>query len=238
MTLLDCPYPEAMAWLSKTFGRGEVLSNALAVARAELKDIVKATPAPDPLKAHQASFEAWPMVRAYLVEKRGLKASLVDEAHKAGLVHADRFKNACFTLGQGQGLALRGTGPSPFHGIRGEKAPFILKKKGEKKEVAFVESPIDAFSLRSLGFDGEVVATMGQAGASLTSSLATFYRQEGWKVFSAFDADKAGEAMSKALGASERMRPKAKDWNADLLASHQKGQTLTPRQGFQKGPES
>jgi hypothetical protein len=238
MTLLDCPYPEAMAWLSKTFGRGEVLSNALATAKAELKDIVKATPAPDPLKAHQASFEAWPSVRAYLVEKRGLKASLVDEAHKAGLVHADRFKNACFTLGQGQGLALRGTGPSPFHGIRGEKAPFILKKKGDKKEVAFVESPIDALSLRSLGFEGEVVATMGQAGASLTSSLATFYRQEGWKVFSAFDADKAGEGMSKALGASERMRPKAKDWNADLLASHQKGQTLTPRQGFQTGLRS
>ena len=114
---------------------------------------------------------------------------------------------------------------------QGRKSPFHPEKKREKLEVAFVESPIDALSLRSLGFDGEVVATMGQAGASLTSSLATFYRQEGWKVFSAFDADKAGEAMSKALGASERMRPKAKDWNADLLLASQQGH-LKPRQVF------
>ena len=231
MALLDCSYREAMAWLSKNFSRGAVLSNVLATAKTEINEIVKNTALPCPLKAHQASKEAWPMVRDYLVEKRGLSVALVDEIHSQGLVHADKYKNCCFVLGpDARGLSLRGTGEKPFHGLRGEKAPFILKKKGDKKKVVFVESPIDALSLREIGFDGEIVATMGNASIAMTSDLARHYRQDGWEVFAGFDADKAGDNLSKNLGASERMRPRNKDWNSDLLASQKKrGYVPTPQ---------
>ena len=73
--------------------------------------------------------------------------------HELGKLYADRYANAVFVLGKGEGVELRGTGEKPFHGVRGDKKPFIMADRGEPK-VAFVESAIDAMSLSELGFKG------------------------------------------------------------------------------------
>ncbi len=40
-----------------------------------------------------------------------------------------------------------------------------------------------------------------------------------FKILAAFDNDSPGEAMSKLIYPSERMRPINKDWNEDLVRS-------------------
>ena len=91
--------------------------------------------------------------------------------------------------------------------------------EGKTKEVAFVESSIDALSLKTSGFEGTVVSTTGNPSAAEISKIADEYRKMGLKIFAAFDNDSPGEAMSKLLYPSERMRPINKDWNEDLVRS-------------------
>jgi hypothetical protein len=149
---------------------------------------------------------------------RQISESLIDALHARGLVSADKFRNAVFTLGgAGKGLALRGTGAEPFHGVRGQKLPFVLPPAVENAgKVAFVESPIDALSLRQMGFTGQILATMGNAAH--LDRIAEQYRQAGLSVVAAFDNDKAGAMMCRTLGDHERLTPNGKDWNDDLRA--------------------
>lgn len=221
----DTNYKGAVNWLSREFGTGAVLSETVARLKPELEAIAKDKPSLDPMKPHQPEPSKWDTVRRYLVETRRLGARLVDSLHEGGYIYADRFKNAVFLLGKGRGLSLRGTGGEPFHGVRGEKAPFILGPSDKaSQKVAFVESPIDALSLRTLGFSGRIVATVGNA-AEVAKALAERYRAEGLTIVAAFDNDKAGDAMARNLGQCERMRPQGKDWNEDLCTP-----PLTPAQ--------
>lgn len=58
-----------------------------------------------------------------------------------------------------KGAELRGTGTVSFHGYRGEKGPFRLSRT--EAEIAFVESAIDAMSLRNLAFAGDILSFGG-----------------------------------------------------------------------------
>lgn len=223
MMVEQTDYKGAVNWLAREFGTGAVLAETVARLKPNLEAIAKEKPTLDQTKAHTPEPSNWDTVRGYLVETRRLDARLVDSLHEQGYIYADKFKNAVFLLGKGQGLSLRGTGDKPFHGVRGEKVPFILGAKDkESQKVAFVESPIDALSLRDLGFGGRIVATVGNA-AELARAKADIYRQQGLTVVAAFDNDRAGDAMARSLGQCERLKPSGKDWNEDLRA-----QRLTP----------
>lgn len=219
MQQAETDYKGAVHWLAQEFGSGAVLAENVAMLKPSIEAIAKQRPRIEPLKVHQAVPSNWGVVRGYLVEKRKLGGRLVDDLHNLGAIYADKFKNAVFVLGSGQGLSLRGTSERPFHGVRGEKVPFILSKdkKASSNEVAFVESPIDALSLRELGFNGLIVATVGNS-AEIAMTKADAYRNEGLVVVAAFDKDKAGEAMAQGLGKCKRMKPNGKDWNDDLKA--------------------
>src|SRR6218665_176810 len=175
----------------------------------------KVQPIPEPVEKN------WPIVRKYLIEKRHLKADLVDNLHAHGSVFSDNFNNVCFLSQDKKGCELRGTGDTVFHGYRGEKSGFVLHAADGVTEVAFVESSIDAISFCQLGFKGTVIAYGGQAIKRCTEE-AVRHHAEGKKIIAAFDNDKAGNAMSKqllaAVPAAERKIPKggAKDWNEYL----------------------
>jgi hypothetical protein len=214
----ETDYKGAVNWLAREFGTGAVLADTVAKLKPAIEAMAKEKPSLDPMKPHQPDPSHWDTVRGYLVETRRLGARIVDSLHEKGYIYADKFKNAVFVLGKGEGLALRGTGDKPFHGVRGEKVPFVLSASDKaSQKVAFVESPIDALSLRELGFGGRIVATMGNA-AELAKAKADIYRKEGLTVVAAFDNDRAGDAMARSLGQCERMRPEGKDWNEDLRA--------------------
>jgi 5S rRNA maturation endonuclease (ribonuclease M5) len=212
----DTDYTGAVNWLAKEFGTGKVLSDVVANLKSTIETTTNERAKIDPLKAHQPDESNWMTVRSYLVDTRKISSNLVDALHKEGQIYADKFKNVVFKLDGGTGLALRGTNDKPFHGVRGQKTFFTLKKTEiENKKVAFVESPIDALSLKDLGFSGEIMATMGSS-SRLTKSIADMYKRNGHIIVSAFDNDKAGHAMTLTVGECERMLPKGKDWNEDL----------------------
>lgn len=214
MMVEQTDYKGAVNWLAREFGTGAVLEQTVAVAKRAVEVAAKAPP--QPYKAPEPSPEHWPRVRHYLTEVRRLSAGFVDRVHELGKLYADRYANAVFVLGKGEGVELRGTGEKPFHGVRGEKKPFIMADRGQPK-VAFVESAIDAMSLSELGFKGRIVSMAGSSAAQ-AKERAEMYRQQGLTVVAAFDNDRAGEQMAAQLGyPRERIYPEhGKDWNDDL----------------------
>ena len=232
MLIEDTDYKGAVNRLAQDFGTGAVLAQAVATLRPAIEAEANATPRP--YKAPEPSLEHWPRVRRYLTEARRLSGELIDRLHERGKVYADRYSNAVFVLGLGSGVGveLRGTGDQPFHGVRGQKATFNLRPRGEEK-VAFVESAIDAVSLHELGFKGRIVSTSGRSPA-LAKQMAENYREKGLTVVAAFDSDRAGEQMCASLGLPrERLRPTGKDWNDDLRMARA---TPAERLAFEKSP--
>lgn len=162
--------------------------------------------------------ENWVFVRDYLTRVRRISGGLIDSLQQDGVLYADKFKNAVFVSETGKGAELRGTGSGSFHGYRGEKAAFRLEGAGT--EIAFVESAIDALSLREHFFLGTILS-FGGCAKGLIQSYGRAAREKGLRVFAAFDNDSAGElfvaALKESVPASERLLPTEKDWNEDLL---------------------
>ena len=162
--------------------------------------------------------ETWIHVQNYLTRVRKLSGHLVDSLHRKGTLYADKYRNAVFLSETGKGAELRGTGPVSFHGYRGEKAPFRLSGVGT--DLFFVESAIDAMSLRDLGFTGTILS-FGGCAKGLIQNYGREARGKGLKVWAGFDNDLAGESFFKALKEAVpdagRILPQGKDWNEELL---------------------
>ena len=162
--------------------------------------------------------ENWIPVRNYLTRVRKVSGPLVDSLHREGILYSDRYRNAVFLSETGKGAELRGTGPVSFHGYRGEKAPFRLSGVGT--DLFFVESAIDAMSLRDLGFTGTILS-FGGCAKGLIQNYGREAREKGLKVLAGFDKDRAGESFFEALKEvipdAGRILPQGKDWNEELL---------------------
>ena len=162
--------------------------------------------------------ENWIHVRDYLTRVRKISGPLVDSLHREGTLYADKYRNAVFLSESGKGAELRGTGSVSFHGYRGEKAPFRLSGVGA--DLFFVESAIDAMSLRDLGFPGAILS-FGGCAKGLIQHYGREAREKGLKVLGGFDSDRAGEsffeALREAVPDAGRILPKGKDWNEELL---------------------
>ena len=174
--------------------------------------------------------ENWTVVREYLTRTRHIGESLVDRLYEEEKIYADKYKNAVFLCETGKGSELRGTGPISFHGYRGEKEPFRIPGTGYR--IAFVESAIDAMSLRELGFTGTILSFSGCA-KGLVEKYGLQAVEKGLVVVAAFDNDKAGDAMfdnlKNVISSVERLLPEGKDWNEDLGV-----QTKDIRQGWSR----
>lgn len=219
---LSCDYKHAVSWLSSTFGVNQAVGNAMAEVKQIALEATQHVKPPSPLPKQSDIPEHIERVKSYLVSKRKISEALVNACIGAGKIFAAAFSpksgavfvNAAFRLGAA-GVELRGI-IGNFHGVRGKKGTFVLD--GPDKKVAFVESAIDALSLKTLGFSGTVVSTTGNFSQEI-KQLAADYRAKDVKVFAAFDNDQAGEEMSKQLWPAERLRPLNKDWSDDLQHS-------------------
>jgi len=205
----------AVNLLASEFGTGPVLSQVVADMRGRVEAAARA-----PKRAYEPpepSQEHWPRVRHYLTEIRSLGAQIVDRLYELGKLYADRFANAVFVLGNGEGVELRGTGETPFHGVRGARKPFSLVTVKDPQKVAFVKSAIDALSLYELGFKGRIVS-LARSSATVAREQAEKARQEGLTVLVAFGNDRASEQLAAHLGyPREPIYPKhGKDWNDAL----------------------
>ena len=120
MMVEQTDYKGAVNWLAREFGTGAVLEQTVAVAKRAVEVAAKAPP--QPYKAPEPSPENWPRVRHYLTEVRRLSAGLVDRVHELGKLYADRYANAVFVLGKGEGVELRGTGEAVSRRPRRQEA--------------------------------------------------------------------------------------------------------------------
>ena len=220
MAQLETNYAGAVKWLVNDFGVNTATAQVMAWHKEKVEIIAKAEQITiDPLKPHLPDTNKWEKIRNYLTNTRHIAGNLIDSLHEQGKIWADKFSNVVFKLGNGEGISLRGTGEKPFHGVRGKKSFFELKEEpGFTQKVAFVESTIDALSLRNAGFKDKIIATIGNSNEKAKKLAEYLNRQHGLKIISAFDNDRAGEAMGKALGNYERLKPLGKDWNEDLKA--------------------
>ena len=216
---------EAVAWLGGNISRDAAINQYQAEARKHAERILDTTPTPK-LDVPEPVAGKLDRVRNYLTGKRGIPEAIVDNAIDKGRLWADKYANAVFSLrdleGKQIGAELRGTSDKPFHGVRGEKGLFFTGTSKPKTAV-FVESAIDAMSYQAMHPNTLVIGTAG-SGRDVMTAAARALDEKGFKLVAGFDADKSGDAQSKALAAAvqspvERQRPTTgKDWNDELKA--------------------
>jgi len=211
-------FKTAVKWLADEIGIKETVADHLFKFKAQV-EALSSLPKPPFVPPPPAS-DKWPVVRHYLINKRKLNKELVDFLHENGKIYADQHSNAVFNLYKNKGVELRGTlENSGFKGVRGAKSTFVMSGMPDVEQVAFVESAIDAISLKNLGFEGRVLSFAGNSKHKQIE-IAEKYHERGWTVFAAFDNDPAGDAMSAVLpDYCRRIKPDLKDWNDDLRAA-------------------
>lgn len=236
MHVNNCNFRQAIAWLNDRFGELGTERAAIAHARNMTTEIIKAEPRPQftpPLEDKTK----WTAVSHYLTQKRGIHSSFVEVLHTRGLVYADSQQNAVFLMrnldGQPSGAFLRGT--------RGENNSFKGYEKGTKRgnswfhfhlggqstdaveKAVLCKSPIDAmsFAMLELQVNGAPKNRTLYMAVDNPNSLPVQKLQHISNVKVAFDNDEVGNAdartVKELLPQSKRLKPKAGDWNEELI---------------------
>ncbi|NJM90534.1 MAG: DUF3991 domain-containing protein, partial [Hydrococcus sp. RU_2_2] len=188
----------------------------------------------------------WAAVKDYLVEKRGLSESLVEQLHQQGDLYADSKQNAVFLRknlsGEITGASLRGTYKnSQFKGLatgtRREGGWFrVTKGEGQPERIVLTESPIDTLSAAAIAQKPETTLFISTDGAGcIPSGWLQQQLSQGKQVLVAYDADEAGERMAQQvieqLPGAQRIKPTVgKDWNEQLV--HTKGVIEKQKQSY------
>ncbi|MHC5818005.1 MAG: MobV family relaxase [Nostoc sp.] len=238
MHVNNCNMRQAVVWLHERFGESGAERAAIAHAKKAAIEIIQLEPRPKFTPPVEDKTK-WSSVSNYLTQKRGIPSNFVEVMHNRGLVYADDQQNAVFvmrnlgSLPQAQGAFLRGT--------RGENNTFKGYEKGTKRregwfhfhlggqptdaveKLVFLKSPIDAISFAMLEYQvqGAPKTRTLFLAVDNPNSLPVEQLQNIPHVSVAFDADNAGDAAARAvlelLPQSKRLKPKAKDWNQQLL---------------------
>ena len=211
MHLNGLDFKAAVDWLRRCFS---------------IPDYPPAPPAPRSLTLPLPDHSKLHTVRHYLVQTRGLTATLIDALVDAGTLCADSRANAVFLLlgkdNEPVGAELRGTGPSRWRGM----APGSRKDLGyfsvpapHPTMIILCESAIDAMSCHLLHPASICVST---SGARSNLQWLPLLLSQGLPVYCGFDADTTGDAMTAQMTRLyppvRRLRPTAHDWN-DVLIS-------------------
>ncbi|MBD2450535.1 plasmid recombination protein [Nostoc sp. FACHB-152] len=236
MHVNNCNFRLALVWLHERFGEAGAERAALAHARQVTTEIIQSEPRPQ-FQLRVEDEANWPGVEHYLTQKRGLPQDFVQLLHSTGLVYADDQQNAVFVMrnldGQPSGAFLRGT--------RSENNSFKGYEKGTKRrkgwfyfhlggqptdaveKLVLLKSPIDAISFAMLEYQVQGAPTTRTLFLAVDNpnSLPVEQLRNIPLVQVAFDTDNAGDADARAvlelLPQSKRLKPKAKDWNQQLL---------------------
>lgn len=230
--VMETDFNGAVSWLADVYGKDAASADLTArlerVARVEVERATQerapfTPPVPDP--------EAWPEVRAYLVEERGLDPDLVDAAHAAGDVYAQTkagprggaLRNAIFVQrapdGTPTGAEIKGLRKnrdgSRFSGLaagsRKDRGAFRTGVElARARIVVVVEAAIDALSARMFAKthgrdDGLcVISTAGNSkqGSGLPEPIRTAIPTTARR-FAGQDRGKAGDRQARDLDRSD-----------------------------------
>jgi hypothetical protein len=231
MHVNQCDYKQSVAWLNDRFGE----SAATEAVTYKTREIIQTEPVLE-FTPPVPELDKWQAVRKYLTRNRKLPSGLVDRLHERGLIYADKNQNVVFirrSLDEEKitGASLRGTvgEDNKFKGLaKGSKRQegWFHFTKGEQssdpvRRVVLVESPIDAMSLAVLErTDSVKTLYLSTDGAG---QIPTEYLKQIKEVVVAFDRDRTGQEMTKAvqlqLPNAVCKTPSSIDWNRDLVNS-------------------
>ena len=200
--------------------------------QAQLQAVTPREPSQSPLFDPLPDETKWSAVEDYLVNKRGLPENLVDQLHKRGKVYADSQQNAVFLRqnleGEPTGVSLKRTDKdSQFKELTTGTQPnqgwfSVTKGEGELKRIVLTESLIDTLSAAAIAQKPEktMFLSTDESGSVPTQWLKE-QSPRGVQILAAHNRDRAGEyfawSVAKDLPEVERVTPKAKDWNDQLL---------------------
>jgi len=175
-------------------------------------------------------------VRRYLIQQRGLSATILASLIDEGKLYADARGNAVFLMVAGKpnrpiGAELRGTGHRVWRGL----APGTRKNAGYfwigcpgSQQIVLCESAIDAISCFQLHTQVHRAQLRRECICISTAGVrpdATWLRPllaRGYDIYSGFDADEPGDTASRKMitrhPSIQRLRPSQHDWNDALTA--------------------
>jgi len=162
--------------------------------------------------------------RDYLINTRGLDASIVDSAIALGQVYQDDKNNVVFKAGN-EGAEIKGTGDKSFRGSRGIINEGFAIEAEKPQQIVLVESAIDALSYKQLHGEGDTIISLGgNVNRAVMLQAIEKSKSEGVPLVAAFDNDKGGDIARASLNAIASAsdvpvhdhRPSTKDWNTDL----------------------
>jgi hypothetical protein len=165
----------------------------------------------------------------YLTEERGLPAATLDRAVQAEVLREGIYGTVWALHRTAQdapcGWEMRGPHYKGFS-RGGGKALFWLGALASARRVAVAESAIDALSLATLEDwpPGTAYLSTGGGFGSRTAEVIRALVPPGSRLVAATDQDPGGELLAERLHGIARasctgfgrLRPKAKDWNAQL----------------------
>ena len=186
-----------------------------------------------------ASLTHLPRVRRYLIQQRGLSATILTPLIDEGKLYADARGNAVFVMMAGKpnrpiGAELRGTGKCVWRGL----APGTCKNTGffwigdpGPQHIVLCESAIDAISCFQLHMqrqDAErrrACLCISTAGVRPDAPWLEPLLARGYQIHCGFDTDEPGETAGRQMitrhPSIQRLRPSAHDWNAALTTPSQ-----------------
>ncbi len=175
-----------------------------------------------------------PQVIRYLVTRRSLPYSLINNLIDSGRLYADKRANAVFLLWEKEQMAvgaeLRGTSRFAWRGMAPgsrKTCGYFAIKNMHAKTIILCESAIDAISCFTIHEDCSCIST---AGANPSPPWITSFTSQGYQVYCGFDSDPTGEHTANKMIALHpeirRLRPAKHDWN-DVLTSVFPHTTLT-----------
>lgn len=231
--ILETDFEGAVAWLADRYGSTETAADLTATLERQARARVEKAaaerppftpPVPDP--------DAWPKVRAHLVEDRGLDPELIDAAHAAGDVYAQTktgprggtLTNAIFLQrgpdGEATGAEIKGLlrrrDGTRFSGLaagsRKDRGTFRAGVELAKaRVVVVVEAAIDAISAlmfaRTKGRDAGlcVISTAGQAKKEMPLPEPIFSAiPADARRFAGQDRNAAGDKQARHLQRADR----------------------------------
>lgn len=214
-------FKESVEYLASAFGYERTTKVALSnkehtvkLVSAALKSVNVDLPTPKPSN--------FVNVRNYLVNKRKISSTLIDELAAKKMLYADGKNNCVFTNKDNSFAFLRGTYEGKrFVGVKGEM-DFIEYEfnKTNNDNVYLFESTIDALSYRTLNpnKDGSYIVLNGSAMINKVTVRLDQFRN----VICCFDNDTQGEKFCDSIKSSTVSnviveKPAAKDFNEDLI---------------------
>ena len=183
-----------------------------------------------------ASLTHLPRVRRYLIQQRGLSATILASLIDEGKLYADPRGNAVFVMVAGKpnrpiGAELRGTGHRVWRGLApgtSRNAGFFWIGDPGSPQIVLCESAIDAISYFQLHAQRQeaplprACLCLSTAGVRPDAPWLAPLLARGYEIYCGFDADEAGETASRQLitrhPSIQRLRPTEHDWNDVLTA--------------------